>query len=78
MSLDIIIIGAGIAGLAAARALREEHTVVVLEASSLKQEVGAAIHLGPNASKIALKWGMDLDRLNSPEVNYVSRVIGWV
>ncbi|ORY90089.1 hypothetical protein BCR35DRAFT_317057 [Leucosporidium creatinivorum] len=67
--LKIIIIGAGIAGLAAATALRAEHQVLVLESSRLKQEVGAAIHLGPNASKIAIeRWGMDLTRLNSPEV----------
>lgn len=38
----------------------------------MKEEVGAAIHLGPNASKIALQWGMDLEKLNSCEVHYVS------
>mgnify|MGYP006886185011 CR=1 FL=1 len=36
-----------------------------------QEEVGAAIHLGPNASKIALKWGLSLEKLNSPEVNFV-------
>lgn len=59
---------AGIAGLAAARGLRE-HDVIVLEQSRMKSELGAAIHLGPNASKIALRWGMDLVKLNSPECN---------
>ncbi|GAA5945984.1 hypothetical protein JCM3775_003607 [Rhodotorula graminis] len=67
--LNVIVVGAGIAGLAAAVALRE-HNVVVLEQSRLKEEVGAAIHLGPNASKIALEWGLSLERLNSPEVNF--------
>ncbi|GAA5869814.1 hypothetical protein JCM8547_005850 [Rhodosporidiobolus lusitaniae] len=67
--LDIVVIGAGIAGLAAATSLRE-HNVVVLEQSRLKEEVGAAIHLGPNAAKIALGWGMDLTLLNACEVHY--------
>jgi hypothetical protein len=62
---------AGIAGLAAATALRH-HNVTILEQSRLKEEVGAAIHLGPNASKIAIAWGLNLESLNSPEVNWVS------
>lgn len=64
--LAVIIVGAGIAGLAAARALRE-HDVLVLEQTRMKSEIGAAIHLGPNASKIGLQWGMDLEKLGSPE-----------
>ncbi|TNY24092.1 hypothetical protein DMC30DRAFT_420671 [Rhodotorula diobovata] len=67
--LNVVVVGAGIAGLATAVALRE-HNVLVLEQSRLKEEVGAAIHLGPNASKIALKWGLSLEKLNSPEVNF--------
>ncbi|GAA5973885.1 hypothetical protein JCM8115_002516, partial [Rhodotorula mucilaginosa] len=67
--LDVVVIGAGIAGLAAATALRH-HNVTVLEQSRLKEEVGAAIHLGPNAAKIALGWGMSLDNLNSPETQW--------
>ncbi|BGO99599.1 hypothetical protein RTG_01864 [Rhodotorula toruloides ATCC 204091] len=67
--LDVVVIGAGIAGLAAATALRH-HNVTVLEQSRLKEEIGAAIHLAPNASKIALKWGLDLDKLGSPEANW--------
>ncbi|TKY90288.1 hypothetical protein EX895_000286 [Sporisorium graminicola] len=64
--LRIAIVGAGIAGFAAARALREDHDVHIFESSSFKQELGAAIHTGPNASRILLKWGMDLERLESP------------
>ncbi|POY74198.1 hypothetical protein BMF94_2772 [Rhodotorula taiwanensis] len=67
--LDVLIIGAGIAGLAAATALRH-HNVTILEQSRLKEEVGAAIHLGPNAAKIAMEWGLDLNNLNSPETQW--------
>lgn len=67
------LVAAGIAGLAAATALRH-HNVTVLEQSRLKEEVGAAIHLGPNAAKIAIGWGMSLDNLNSPETQWVSCV----
>ncbi|PWY97381.1 FAD/NAD(P)-binding domain-containing protein [Testicularia cyperi] len=64
--LHVIVIGAGIAGLAAGRALREHHDVTILEQSRFKTETGAAIHCGPNASRILQKWGMNMERLESP------------
>lgn len=66
--MHIIIVGAGIAGLASAVALRKDHKVTVVEKSRLKAEVGAAIHLGPNASKIVVQWGFDQKRVGSVEV----------
>ena len=58
-TLDVAIIGAGIAGLAAAIALRRVgHTVTVYERSSFKNEVGAAIVMPPQASRILEAWGI--------------------
>ncbi|OJJ77780.1 hypothetical protein ASPBRDRAFT_111998 [Aspergillus brasiliensis CBS 101740] len=64
MTFNIIIVGAGIAGLAAAIALRSDHhTITILEQSSQSREIGATISLQPNASKIVeQRWGL-ADRL---------------
>ncbi|KAN0108024.1 FAD/NAD(P)-binding domain containing protein [Hyaloscypha variabilis] len=50
--LRIIICGGGIAGFATALLLREDHDVTVLEKSTLNQELGAAITLSMNASRL--------------------------
>lgn len=64
--LRIIIIGGGIAGLAAARAVRGPgHQILVLEQTRMKTEIGAAIHLGVNAAKIVKQWGFDPKRVGS-------------
>ncbi|KAE8154447.1 hypothetical protein BDV25DRAFT_172095 [Aspergillus avenaceus] len=58
--LSILIVGAGIAGLAAATALRQQgHQVEVFERSRLAEEVGAAIHLTPNANGALKRIGVD-------------------
>jgi salicylate hydroxylase len=60
MSLHIIIVGAGIAGLAAATALRKAgHTVDIYERSAMNNEVGAAINVPPNAGRFLMAWGLD-------------------
>lgn len=57
--LQISIIGGGIAGLFAARVLREKHHVTVLERSAGGNEVGAAITPGPNATRILDQYGWE-------------------
>ncbi|KAL4876330.1 hypothetical protein BJY04DRAFT_210640 [Aspergillus karnatakaensis] len=60
MGLKIIIVGAGIGGLAAAVSLRkDDRKITILEQSSIAQEIGATISLQPNASKIVeQQWGL--------------------
>ena len=58
--LKILIVGAGIAGLSAAIACRRAgHHVQIYERSALNNELGAAIHMPPNASRGLLAWGLD-------------------
>ncbi|KAL2867819.1 FAD/NAD(P)-binding domain-containing protein [Aspergillus lucknowensis] len=61
--MKVIIVGAGIAGLAAGIGLRRAgHDVTIYERSSLLREVGAAINVCPNASRVLLHWGFDVER----------------
>ncbi|KAI9039426.1 FAD-dependent oxidoreductase [Aspergillus affinis] len=54
--LDVLVIGAGIAGLTAAIALgKQGHRVVILEKSRFARETGAAIHMPPNCTAL-LQW----------------------
>ncbi len=60
--LQAIVVGAGIAGLSAGIALRRAgHRVLIYERSSMNNEIGAAIHLPPNASRFLVGWGLDPD-----------------
>ena len=62
-SLDILIAGGGICGLSCAIALRRSgHTVRVLERSQFANEVGAAITIPPNASRVLQSWGLDFKK----------------
>ncbi|KAK1997909.1 salicylate hydroxylase [Colletotrichum falcatum] len=58
--LKVLIAGGGIAGLSAAVGLRQAgHEVHVYERSALNNEIGAAIHVCPNAARVLLAWGLD-------------------
>ncbi|KAI5207273.1 hypothetical protein E4T38_03374 [Aureobasidium subglaciale] len=57
--LDIIIVGAGLGGLATSIALsRRGHKVRVLEQATALGEVGAGIQIPSNSSRILLDWGL--------------------
>ncbi|KAL3448168.1 hypothetical protein BJX65DRAFT_317709 [Aspergillus insuetus] len=60
MGLSVIIVGGGIAGLAAAIALRKDgRTITIVEQSPISTEIGATISLQPNASRIVeQQWGL--------------------
>ena len=58
--LRVTIVGGGLGGLTAATALRRQgHHVQVFEQSRFANEVGAAIHLTPNASGLMHQLGLD-------------------
>ncbi|KAF2647736.1 FAD/NAD(P)-binding domain-containing protein [Lophiostoma macrostomum CBS 122681] len=73
MPLKIIVVGAGLGGLAAAIALtRAGHYVEVYEKSLFHNEVGAAIHLAPNATRILQPWIRDLQTMNPVICDHLS------
>ncbi len=58
--LKVIIAGAGIGGLTAAIALRQQgHHVEVFEQSGLADETGAVVHITPNAMGVLKHIGID-------------------
>ncbi|KAI0438241.1 FAD binding domain protein [Xylaria telfairii] len=63
--LRLVVIGAGLAGLAAAISTRlEGHHVTILEKSPKLEEVGAGLQLTPNATRLFHRWGV-FDALKS-------------
>ncbi|KPI39218.1 3-hydroxybenzoate 6-hydroxylase [Cyphellophora attinorum] len=57
--LDVIVVGAGLSGLAAAISTRlSGHNVTVFESARELQEVGAGLQLTPNCTLILQQWGL--------------------
>lgn len=74
MRLDILIVGAGIGGLATAVALaRRGHKVKVFEQAPALGEVGAGIQLPPNSARLLNRWG--LGKYLLPFTNEPKRIV---
>lgn len=59
LSLQVVVVGAGLAGLAVALSLaRAGHAVQVLERKEGISEFGAGIVIPPNSSRILHAWGL--------------------
>lgn len=74
--LKILIVGAGIGGLTAAIALRNQgHDIQIFEQSHLATETGAAIHLAPNANGLLRRLGIFAEQFGA---NPMERVRPWL
>ncbi|KAK7403073.1 hypothetical protein QQX98_011184 [Neonectria punicea] len=59
VSLDVIIVGAGLSGLAAAISCAlSGHNVIVFESTGELSEVGAGLQVTPNSSRLLQQWGL--------------------
>ncbi|KAH7089413.1 hypothetical protein FB567DRAFT_590232 [Paraphoma chrysanthemicola] len=70
MPLNILIVGAGLGGLAAAISVKLEnpdHRVQVIESAPALAEVGAGLQVTPNATRLLGRWGLlrSLEKLAS-------------
>ncbi|KAL8832098.1 MAG: hypothetical protein Q9191_000477 [Dirinaria sp. TL-2023a] len=71
MPLEVIIAGAGIGGLCAAVALRQAgHSVKIFEKSRFAAEIGAAVALSPNGTRVLSALGFDWQSAKPCEMQY--------
>ncbi|PVH82774.1 FAD/NAD(P)-binding domain-containing protein [Cadophora sp. DSE1049] len=77
IKLNILMVGAGIAGLTAVTALRAAgHKITIFESSTLLNEVGAAITLAPNGSRVLSHLGFDFEAAKGVRVKAPSMYFG--
>ncbi|KAI0376737.1 salicylate hydroxylase [Hypomontagnella monticulosa] len=63
-SLNVLVVGAGLGGLAAGLALQTDgHKVRIIDAAPEFAEAGAGIRVPPNSSRLLLRWGVDLEKM---------------
>lgn len=73
--MKILICGAGIGGLAAAITFRQQgHEVEMFEQSRFANEIGAAIHLPPNAYGMLQHIGVPTDNLGGNSADYITEL----
>lgn len=69
MPLKIVVVGAGVAGLCAAVALRRAgHSVTIFEKSRFAAEIGAALLLSPNGTRVLSRLGFSFERVRGCRV----------
>lgn len=75
----VIVVGAGLGGLAAAIAIHRTNrfTVLVLEAASILAEIGAGIQVSPNCSRLLRRWDCEKYLAETAVLPRLTRVKRW-
>ncbi|KAK7225262.1 hypothetical protein V2G26_013265 [Clonostachys chloroleuca] len=69
-SLNILIVGAGLGGLASGLALQTDgHKVTIIDSTPEFAEAGAGIRVPPNSSRLLIRWGVDMEKMKKSTSN---------